>query len=66
MKDNKLKTLKWFDGQICDGKSVVHMVSYDASLWGAMDKSREEQSDSSVQLLNSEKQVQIRFESDSK
>ena len=41
---NKLGTRKWFDGQICDGKSVVHMVSYDAKRWGAMEKSKEEQS----------------------
>ena len=43
VKDNKLKSRKWFDGQICDGKSALRMVSYDAKLWGAMDKSREEQ-----------------------
>ena len=27
VKDNKLKTREWFDGQICDGKFVVCMVS---------------------------------------
>ena len=42
---NKLGMRKWFDGQICDGKSVVvRMVSYDTKHWGAMEKSKEEQS----------------------
>ena len=44
VKNNKLGTRKWFDGQICDGKSVVRMVSYDTKHWGAMEKSKEEQS----------------------
>lgn len=35
---NKLGKRKWFDGQICDGKSVVRMVYY-AKHWGAMEKS---------------------------
>jgi hypothetical protein len=44
VKNKKLGTRKWFDGQICDGKSVLRMVSYDAKYWGAMEKSKEEQS----------------------
>ena len=42
VKNNKLGTRKWFDGQICDWKSVVRMVSYNAKHWGAMEKSKEQ------------------------